>query len=291
MCEKPSVWIIVNFHNANRFLNETLASLEASRYCNLVIFLFDNFSDDGSERLAASFAESNPDRCLYKRSEDFLNLGSARANALEMCTGEFVLFIDSDDLLLSDGIDHLIEAAVSNPERVVFGGGANIVDESGKLLSTSIPKSWPVISVHSRLAMGSVLVQQSTLFRRSAVSEAMLQNLRYFEYCPDYYLWVSLCALGEPVLVHHLCASYRYHGNSLSVSKRNRMGIELIQAWTLRPIDRRSVMKTLLVILRSTLMLGVIDSDIEHLLCFEKNRWVRIALRLMSPVSKLKGLR
>ena len=93
------VSVIVNCYNSERFLKETLISLVKQTYKNWELIFYDNNSDDKSYKIFKTFKDK---RFKYYKSKKFENLGLARKNALLKATGEYVAFLDSDDVWLKN---------------------------------------------------------------------------------------------------------------------------------------------------------------------------------------------
>lgn len=90
----PKVSIILNCHNGEEFLKATLDSISNQSFSDYEIVFYDNCSTDGSSEIAKGFG----DKLKYFKSDSFISLGAARNEALKCANGEYIAFIDSDDL-------------------------------------------------------------------------------------------------------------------------------------------------------------------------------------------------
>lgn len=95
---QPLVSVIVPVLDAERFLGDALASIEAQTYAPLEIIVVDGPSTDGTERIARSFP-----RVRYFRQSG-KGMWNAVNDALEAARGEFVAMISSDDLWMPDKV-------------------------------------------------------------------------------------------------------------------------------------------------------------------------------------------
>ena len=93
MKKKNLVSIIMNCHNGERYLKDSISSVIKQSHKNWELVFFDNNSTDNSARIAKSFKNK---RIKYFKSK-FVNLGIARKKALELCKGEYLTFLDCDD--------------------------------------------------------------------------------------------------------------------------------------------------------------------------------------------------
>ena len=96
------VSIIMNCYNGENYLEESLNSVINQTYKNWELIFYDNQSNDNSYRIYKSF---NDKRFKYYKSKKFEKLGVARKNALKKAKGEFIIFFDSDDILLKDKLN------------------------------------------------------------------------------------------------------------------------------------------------------------------------------------------
>lgn len=97
--------IIIPAYNVERYLGECLRSLEAQTFQDFEIAIVDDGSKDGTGRIADEFAMGSHDvRVLHKSNEGPL---LARRDGLAAVHGEYVLFLDADDMFRSDALELL----------------------------------------------------------------------------------------------------------------------------------------------------------------------------------------
>jgi len=95
MNTKPLVSIIINCHNGEEYLKQTLRSILNQDYENWEVIFFDNSSSDESKNIFNSF---NDKRLRYFNSKKKLNLYNARNKAVSYASGDYISFLDVDDL-------------------------------------------------------------------------------------------------------------------------------------------------------------------------------------------------
>jgi glycosyltransferase involved in cell wall biosynthesis len=98
MDSSPRVSVIMNCRNCEEFLREAINSVYAQTCPDWEIIFYDNLSSDGSAEIAQGF----DGRLRYLRGEEPLPLGAARNQALAVAKGEFIAFLDCDDLWLPE---------------------------------------------------------------------------------------------------------------------------------------------------------------------------------------------
>jgi len=103
--------IIMNCHNGEKFLSEAINSIMKQSYKNWELIFWDNCSTDKSSLILKSFKDS---RIKYYRSNLFTNLGEARQSAFEKCSGEYIAFLDTDDIWYDNKLQKQIECFESD---------------------------------------------------------------------------------------------------------------------------------------------------------------------------------
>lgn len=128
---RPKVSVIVPFYNVEAYIEACLKSVAEQTHRELEVLLVDDASGDGSRRVAERFA-ARDDRFTILAHERNRGLGPARDTGVDAATGDYVFFLDSDDLLASpDAITRLVEHAEAGGHRVVVGSAEQLT-ESGQ---------------------------------------------------------------------------------------------------------------------------------------------------------------
>lgn len=94
---QPLVSIIVPVYNVEGYVDECLASIRAQTYANLEILLVEDCSTDGSLKALEPHLEDPRVRLI--RHERNGGLSAARNTGIEAANGDYVMFVDSDDLV------------------------------------------------------------------------------------------------------------------------------------------------------------------------------------------------
>lgn len=102
---EPLVSVIMNGHNAARFVADAIASVLAQSYRNWEIVFWDNCSDDASASIVRAHDDS---RIRYFLAPSFTPLGEARNLAIRQARGEFIAFLDCDDLWFPEKLERQI---------------------------------------------------------------------------------------------------------------------------------------------------------------------------------------
>lgn len=118
------VSITIPFYNAERFLDETIKSVLTQSYTMWELLLVDDGSTDGSTRIARAYAAQYPDKVFYLEHPGHRNLGvnAARNLGARRSRGEFLAFLDSDDIWLLTKLEVHVTDMAEHPEAgFLFG--------------------------------------------------------------------------------------------------------------------------------------------------------------------------
>ena len=124
------VTIIVPIYNVEKYLAECIDSLLNQTYINLEIILVDDGSTDNSGKICDDYlTKDSRIRVIHKNNE---GLGYARNSGIEIASGDYITFIDSDDTAEKDLIENLVNGINKNDFDTCIGGYKRITDD-GKI--------------------------------------------------------------------------------------------------------------------------------------------------------------
>lgn len=115
--ENPLVSVIVPVYNVASFLPRCLESIIEQTYQDIEIILVDDGSCDESGTICDELSEHD-DRVVVIHKDNG-GLSDARNKALEQCTGDYLTFVDGDDVISRDMIQELVAVAVGQSAQMV----------------------------------------------------------------------------------------------------------------------------------------------------------------------------
>lgn len=128
----PKVSVIVPVFNVERYLKKCLDSIVNQTFSDYEVIMVNDGSTDSSCEIAMKYVESNPSKFKLITQKN-AGLGAARNTGIENANGDFYLFLDSDDTITSNAINHLFNTATQyNADIVVFD--YKLINEDGKEL-------------------------------------------------------------------------------------------------------------------------------------------------------------
>ena len=232
----PRVSVITIFFNGERFLAEAIESVLAQTYRSWELLLVDDGSTDGSGRIAQAYVARYPDQLRYVQQPGGQNYGmsAARNRGLQFARGEYVAFLDADDVWLPGKLERQVAILDKHEDAMmVFGptqwwyswpgnqeAEPDFVSELGVQADEVIP---PPDVLRSFLAREDVApCTCSVLVRRDAVEEVGGFEQSFRAMYEDQAFFAKICA-KFPVFASSEClAKYRRHaGSSCSLDWRS----------------------------------------------------------------------
>jgi glycosyltransferase involved in cell wall biosynthesis len=116
---RPLVSILIPAYNAEPWLTETLRSALGQTWDNKEIIIVDDGSKDGTLALARTF-ESNVVKVFTQKNQ---GASATRNKAFSLCQGDYIQWLDADDLLASEKVAKQMEALGDAPDRRVLLSG------------------------------------------------------------------------------------------------------------------------------------------------------------------------
>lgn len=207
----PKVSVIMPCYNQARFVGEAIQSVLNQTYQDFELIVVDDGSTDGSHDIVAAIG----DRRIRYHYQSNQGLAAARNAALCLARGEFVAFLDADDLFLPEKLTLQVQALDNQPEVGLVAGGYLFVDELGKPLAERRPWCYrPHLDLSTWLRDCPVIVN-AVLVRREWLKHVggFDPALRRVE---DWDLWLRMAYRGcRMVWTPHVVCAYRMHGEQM----------------------------------------------------------------------------
>jgi glycosyltransferase involved in cell wall biosynthesis len=225
----PLVSVITIFLNEERFLDDAVHSILAQTYPHWELLLVDDGSTDGSSARARVHAARSPDRVRYLEHPGHANRGmSATRNlGLEHARGEYVAFLDADDVWLPDKLAQQVAALEAQPEAaMVYGPSLFWHSWTGRPEDAALDGISRTAGRAGELTSGVTVLERiirrrrdaiatcSALLRRSAVMEVGGFEPRFSGLFEDQAFFAKLLLRHDLLVMGECLDLYRQHGDS-----------------------------------------------------------------------------
>ena len=212
-----TVSVVTPTYNRARFLPDAVSSVLAQTYADLELIIVDDGSVDQTRKVLEPFFSDKRVRYFFQENQ---GQSHARNLALEKAKGDFIAFLDSDDLWARDKIDKQLAVLQENPSVDIVHGDEATIDQQGAIISLDNMKRYSGRITRYLLVDNSVSIT-TALVRRSCFDEMGGFNTSV-GVADDYELWLRF---SSRYLFHYepgIVASYRVMADQISSDKRRR---------------------------------------------------------------------
>ena len=228
----PLVSVIVNVRNGASTLQEALDSVIGQTFSDWEVIVWDDCSTDGSANIVAQFSDP---RIRYFLSPEETSLGKARDNAIRQARGEWLAFLDQDDVWLPRKLE--MQMALADQHTGIIYGRTVRFYPSGMRRDYDQAhefKPLPEGDVFTQLfSKGCFIAMSSAVFRRSAIEERG-GIPKEISIIPDYYLYAAVARRYPVRAVQEVVCRYRMHGantSRLAAIAMHREALWLVDHW------------------------------------------------------------
>jgi glycosyltransferase involved in cell wall biosynthesis len=210
-------------YNTQDYIQKTVESVLAQTYSNIEVIVVDDGSTDDSAKIVHNF--TNTDSRVKYFFQANSGVSAARNNAISHSVGEYLAFLDSDDIWLPDKLEkQMNKIFITNMDACYCGyqyfcGGVN-----GK----TFPKRYFEGKILVEVIKEKVSVWTSTVVvKKSVVTDNSICFMTGLNWAEDMDFFYRLLYKCEACYVKEVLAMYRQRPNSLSVSPNRMQEIEL----------------------------------------------------------------
>lgn len=211
----------MNCHNGERFLCDAIESVYAQTYRNWEIIFLDNASNDASKEIALSFDS----KIKYYSTKEKITLGEARNLALKKAQGEYICFLDCDDLYFPQKLDRQVNLMKDGKFPLCYGS-AKFINENDKKVR-NFPANYKSGFIFNKLLLHYEINMQSVMLNRSYLTKHGLNFHTNMQYCPDHNLFMLIAATNKIGVDSSYLVKYRIVPNSLSSKTIYLAGLEV----------------------------------------------------------------
>lgn len=222
----PLISVIIPVFNGEKTIKETIQSVLGQTFSDFEIVVIDDGSTDATLSVLASIHDPRLKIFSYPNS----GVAVSRNRGFSHASGEFIAFLDADDLWVPDKLEAQFKALQANPQAAVAYSWVNYITQSGEFFRSgnyvnANGNVYPQMLVQSLLENGS-----NPLIHRNALTEVGGFDQ---ELCPaeDWDMWLRLAVRYHFVVVPAPQILYRMSASSGSanVLKMEASGLRFIE--------------------------------------------------------------
>lgn len=201
----PEFSIITPSFNQGQYLEETILSVLSQKNVSFEYIIIDGGSTDSSVEIINKYVHQLSYWVIEKDSgqADAINKG------LKKSTGEFIMWLNSDDVLLPGALENAIATFRANPEAIMIHGKSTLFGKGIKNQIIGSPKK----NLEDRYLAYIPFPQPASFFRKKLIEKTGLLN-EDLHFGMDHDLLIRACLFGKVVYSDHLYSKYRLHESS-----------------------------------------------------------------------------
>lgn len=248
MLKLPMISFVVTSFNYGKFILTTLESIKAQTYKNFEIIIVDDCSSDNSCEIIKDFISYNQDlKITLIKHEKNMGQFASMITGLKAAQGQFISFIDSDDVLtpqyakchirvhLETSVAftscQIIEIGEDNEIHTMYSNASPHCEKLEELFAGE--KVNYKILKHKRFGGWYWSPNSSAMFRKASVELIKdFQDTENWKICPDKFLFNFANLIGGSAIIYTPLIGYRRHksnaGNSSLVTGDKRLHSDYI---------------------------------------------------------------
>ena len=232
----PHISLIVPVYNASSYIEDCLASLMAQTMDDVEVLLVDDHGSDDSMQMAKAYVEAHPSKKLFRYLATPHNMGPgpARNVGIEAAQGEYIGFVDSDDVVAVDFCELLYGAARQYDADLVYCQAELVKPEGTTPLRNPVIESGSFEGEKRRYFLTHyTTLFVSFLYRRSLLGKFGINFPATRSAEDSYFLTCSLLAAQRIACIDKSLYRYLVHEESLSEVRNPKRYADKIKSFDL----------------------------------------------------------
>ncbi len=208
--------IIIPAYNAAKYISQTLDSVRDQKYKNYEVIIVNDGSKDNTEDEIKSYIDKNPEMDIHYIAQENGGVSAARYRCGQEASGDYLAFLDADDIWYPDKLTKVVELIEKNRADVIYHDFVEVATDgkscrvSARTLNEDDPLSDLIIN-------GNALATSATCvcMRLYKEIDPFVSKLSAYE---DYECWIKYAAAGAKF--SHICeclSEYKRNENSLTL--------------------------------------------------------------------------
>lgn len=198
------------FNTPEKFLRPAIASILNQSFKDFEFIIVNDGSAQPTTNILQEYAKLDPRiQILYQPNQ---GAASARNQGISSAKGEFIAFMDSDDISLSNRFQEQIHFFAQHPHIDVLGTSCQIIPEqTSKKVSIN-----PLELKFSTILDSCPFCQSSVMLRKSILTQSGIKYTTAAEPSEDFVFWLDLCMHFTFGGLNKKLVHYRWHQNNIS---------------------------------------------------------------------------
>ncbi|NDV69140.1 glycosyltransferase family A protein [Dysgonomonas sp. 25] len=207
------VSVLMPVYNGEKYLAQAIESIGFQSFTDWELIIVDDGSTDSSREIAARYRDN---RIYYLKNAKNEGLIYTRNRLIELASGEYIAFLDCDDLAAPKRLEAQVNFLDKHPDYAMCGTWGRTIDDERVLRKMNL--SVGDEEIKCTLLYTNTFIQSSVMIRKKVLKEHPYD--KDFPLAEDYELWCRLSREYKLYNIPRKLTEYRYHGTNISQSKK-----------------------------------------------------------------------
>jgi glycosyltransferase involved in cell wall biosynthesis len=218
----PRISIITPSYNQGQFLEETIRSVLLQDYPAIEYIIIDGGSTDNSQAIIRKYKN----KLAWFVSETDSGQADAINKGLKKATGEFVAWLNSDDIYTENAISNAVDKLKSNPNCGMVFSDVLSIDSESSIFNKMQYGDWGI----RELMQFNIIGQPGVFMQKKALEDVGFLNPN-FHYLMDHHLWLKIASKYPIKHVDGFLAAARFHPDAKNIAHASEFGEEAFRIY------------------------------------------------------------
>jgi glycosyltransferase involved in cell wall biosynthesis len=210
--DMPKVSVIIPVYNGERYIAATLETVFEQTFRDFEVIVVDDGSTDGTEAILRHYGS----KIVYLKN-DHGGPASSRNLGISVARGDFIAFLDADDLWLPTKLERQVAFAALHPDFGIITTDAATFDHTGVTeASAAAHKYIPSGHVLNELLFDNWIGTSCAMVRRECFEKVGPFDQEAFVRGEDWVMWMRIAAIYPVYFLNEVLIHYRVHSQNYS---------------------------------------------------------------------------
>jgi len=213
MPHTPRISVLMPAYNVEKYVGEAIESILNQTFTDFEFIIINDGSTDNTAKIIQEYAKQDK-RIRFIDNKKNQGLIAVLNQGLDLCTGEYIARMDSDDISLPERFEKQIKYMDEHPECGVVGGfGYCFFSDGAKGYVWKKPEH----VLYGDLLNRNPMIHPTVLMRKSVLDEHNIKYSNEYKHAEDYALWADLINCTQLHNIPEIVLHYRCHGNNVGI--------------------------------------------------------------------------
>lgn len=204
----PKISVLMPAYNVEKYIAEAIESILCQTFTDFEFIIINDGSTDNTADIVRKYDDP---RIRFIDNKQNQGLISVLNQGLDLCQGEYIARMDSDDIALPERFAKQVKYLDEHPDVVVVGAWTQLF---GKL--HDVCKYLPNIKLMDLVIHGNQVAHPAAMLRTSVLRTNNIYYNSAYTHVEDYDLWTILLGYGEIHNIQEILLNYRWHDANIS---------------------------------------------------------------------------